>query len=841
MNLKGIFSTIQNRTIILVLALAGALNMQAQNQESSTLEAGKKQALIVEIVGKVIDKVTKLPLEFSTISLYSKEDSLVLTGTVSNAEGAFSLETSHRDFFLKVEFLAYLSAIVEVPELAESQVRIDLGVIELIPNVESMAEVEIRAEKSSVVMALDKRVFYVGKDLTSVGGTAEDVLRNVPGISIDSDGRFNLRGNGNIRILLNGRASSLVSNENLPGLRQIRANQIERVEIITNPSARYEAEGMAGIVNIVLKTNQLKGLNGSLDAHFGNNKNKGLGANFNYNKGRFNGFLGIGGWYANSPGTGSFRNRFYNLEYPDSTIFSNMNRTHERASLPGFIKFGADYNFNPKNTITTSFAYRKSNGKNSSDLKYKDALGSYGNVFLITQRLEDEKEKEADLLYSLIYKKSFSRKGHQLISDFQYEDKAAEKTSVFEEQYFDGLNNPLSGVDYLQLSGNEEGNRRLGINLDYILPLKTEGKFEAGWQSSFREIFNNYEVKEIINSIENPDADFTNDFLYRETIHGVYLNFGKAINKFTLQTGLRVEQSDVSTKLLATNEVNPRKYTDLFPSAFLSYNLSDKNSFQLSYSRRIQRPVSSDLNPFFTIRDRRNIFRGNPNIEPEHTNSYELGYIRYWEKASLSSVAYFRKTHNVIKRIQRIDADFPGVTITQAENLDFKRNYGIELTYAYFPHQKWRLNGDVNFFHSLSKGTFEHEGQEVFVGGGSFSMEAKTSSRFTIWKKILTQLTLGYSAPRTTTQGINKSTTALDFAAGMDFLKKNGTLTLSVNDIFNSRRRRSFSEDETFFSEDNFLWQSRTILISFNYRINQQKEPNRIYVNPLIEKDEVEY
>ncbi|MBK9016046.1 MAG: TonB-dependent receptor plug domain-containing protein [Saprospiraceae bacterium] len=208
-------------------------------------------------------------------------------------------------------------------------------------------------------MALDKRVFNVGKDLTSVGGTAEDVLRNVPGVSVDSDGRFNLRGNGSVRILLNGRASSLVSNENLSGLRQIRANQIERVEIITNPSARYEAEGMAGIVNIVLKTNQLKGMNASLDAHFGNNKNKGLGANFNYNKGRFNGFLGIGGWYANRPGTGSFRNRFYNLEYPDSTIFSNMNRTHDRASLPRFVKFGADYNFNPKNSITTSFAYRE--------------------------------------------------------------------------------------------------------------------------------------------------------------------------------------------------------------------------------------------------------------------------------------------------------------------------------------------------------------------------------------------------------------------------------------------------------------------------------------------------
>lgn len=813
-----------------VLLLAGAPGIQAQNQPP-----------VVKVVGKVVDRDTKMPLEFSTISLCSRKDSLVLAGAIAGAGGAFSLETNHRDFFLKIEFIGYLPSIFNETVVQTGQSRIDAGVIELAPDIEQMAVVEIRAEKSTVSMTLDKRVFNVGKDLTSVGGTAEDVLRNVPGISVDNDGRFTLRGNGNIRILLNGRASSLVSDENLSGLRQIRASQIERVEIITNPSARFEAEGMAGIVNIVLKSNQVKGWNGSVDAHFGNNENGGLAANVNYHTDRFNGFVGVGGWHAGRPGTGSFRNRFYHLEFPDSTVFSNMHRTHERASLPGFIKFGADLKINPKNTLTTSFAHRSSSGKNSSHLTYEDALGSPGNVFLVTKRLEDEKGKEKDWLYSLIYKKSFSEKGHQLISDIQYENKATTNTSVFEEHYFDGAGNPLGGTDYLQLSGNEEGDHRLGVYLDYTLPLKKDGKFEAGWLSAFREIYNNYEVKEIVNSVENPDVDFTNDFLYQETIHGAYVNFGQSIKKFTLQTGLRMEHSNVATKLLATNTTNPRKYTDLFPSAFLTYNLSEKNAFQLSYSRRIKRPVSSDLNPFFTIRDRRNIFRGNPNIQPEYTDAYELGHIRYWEKASLSSVAYFRWTQHVIKRLQRVDADHPGVTITQAENLDFKRNYGVEFTYALFPHQKWRLNGDLNFFHSLSEGSFWHEGKEVFVGGGSFSMETKASSRYTLREKLHTQLTLSYSAPRTTTQGVNRATTALDLALGMDFLKKNGTLTLSVNDLFNSRRRRSFSEDETFFSEDNFLWQSRTILLSFHYRINQQKEPNRIYVNPLMEEEEVEY
>ena len=828
---KGLISVIPFKAILLALLLAGALNnIKAQNQ-----------TLPVEITGRVIDRATKMPLESSTITLYSLKDSMMLTGTIAGAGGMFSLETNQRYFFLQIEFIGYLPSFFNMTTLENGEFRMDAGNIELTPYVRHMEPVEVRAEKSSVMMTLDKRVFNVGKDLTSIGGTAEDVLRNVPGISVDNDGRFILRGSDHIRILLNGRASSLVSNENLSGLRQIRASQIEQVEIITNPSARYEAEGIAGIVNIILKSNRTSGWNSSVDAHFGNNKNAGLGANVNYNTDRFNGFMGVGSWYNARPGTGSFRNRFYHPGFPDSTVFSNMHRRHTRESLPAFIKFGADYKINPKNTLTTSFAHRRSSGNNSSDLTYKDALGNPGNVLFVTKRLEDEKEKETDWLYSLIYKKSFLGKGHQFISDIQYEDKATAKTSVFEELYFDGANIPIGGTDYLQLSGSEEGDRRLGINMDYILPLKEEGKFEAGWQTAFREIYNNYEVREIVNQVENPDLNFTNAFLYQETIHGAYVNFGQAIKKFTLQTGLRMEHSNVTTKLVVTNISNPRRYTNLFPSVYLTYNLSDKNAFQLSYSRRIKRPVSSDLNPFFTIRDRRNIFKGNPNIGPEYIDTYELGYIRYWEKASLSSVAYFRKTENVIKRIQRIDADFPGVTITQAENLDFKRNYGVEFTYAFFPNQKWRLNGDVNFFHSVSEGSFWHKGKEVFVGGGSFTMESKASSRYSIREKLHTQITLSYAAPRTTTQGLNRATTALDFATGMDFLKKNGTLTLSVNDILNSRRRRSFSEDETFYSEDNFLWQSRNIVLSFHYRINQQKEPNRIYVNPLIQEDQGEF
>ena len=790
------------------------------------------------IIGKIVDGSTATPLEFGTITLYSQEDSLIITGGISDVKGKFLIETNNKSFFIKVEFIAYKAKTIDKIELKREGALLDLGTIKLVPDIEMLGEVSVRAEKSSIIMSLDKRVFNVGKDLTSRGGTAEDILRNVPGVAVDIDGNLTLRSAGTVRVLLDGKPSLLISGDHSNGLRQIQANMIEHIEVVTNPSARYEAEGMAGIINIVLKKNKRKGLNGSVNTNVGVPDNYGLGVNINYKKNKLNWFTGIGGWYVNRPGTGSFRNQFYNLENPDSTIFSSMDRTHERQSMPIYFKIGADYEFNAKNILMTSFSYRRSNHNNSSELIYEDAYGNPDNIFLITQRQENETENEAGLKYFLTYKKLFSRKGHYLITDVRYEDRTQKEVSFYDEMYFKKGNIQMDTSDLNQLSNEEEGNRRLGIRLDYVQSFKEEGKFEGGFQSSFRTITNDYRVRELVDEIEIPDPYFTNNLDYNEHIHAVYANFGNKINKFSFQFGLRAEYSDVKTRLLVTKETNPRKYTNLFPSTFFTYDLPDNNAIQLSYSRRIQRPSFIDLNPFFTLIDRRNIFRGNPNVDPELTDSYELGHVKYWEKGSLSSILYFRKTDAVIKRIQRVDENFPDRTITQAENLDFKRNYGLELIYSFSPNKWWQVNGDVNFYHSLSQGTYLYAGQAIFVGGESFSMTAKTSSRITLWKKVITQATFNYAAPRTTTQGVNKSMLALDFAASMDLLKNNGTVTLSINDIFNTRRRRSVSEDLTFISEDNFLWQSRSVLLSFNYRFNQLKKRNDIYSYPVEEEND---
>lgn len=811
-------------------SLAGAMNGDAIGRDTLVSKT--------VVIGKVVDPQTRLPLEYTTISLYAAADTMPAAFGFTDQKGDFVLNTDKQRFYLKLEFVAYLSKIIEDIELPGNGDTLDLGLIEMVPDVELLGTVEVRAEKSSVMMSLDKRIFNVGKDLVSQGGTAEDILRNVPGIWVDINGEVSLRSSGGVRILVDGQTSLLINGKNSDGLRQIQASVIERIEIITNPSARYEAEGMAGIINIVMKKDNSSGLNGSVSANAGYPDNFGIGGSMNYRKNKLNLFTGAGIWYIDRPGQGSYRNKFFSASNPDSTLLSNLDRTHQRSGKPINFKIGADYFINGQNTLTTSFSFRKSKDNNTSNLKYTDAYGSIDNAHLITERLENETGDEENLNSFLRHRKTFGNKEHHLTSEIRFEREQENEISNFGEHYFDGKNIAIDTISFNQVTSNKSDNALILVKSDYILPIGKHTKFEGGFQSSFRTIRDDYRVNNLINDIEIPDSNFSNNFKYHEIIHGVYADFGSRIGKFSYQGGLRTEYSDVNSGLEVKGEMKKSKYLNFFPSAFIGYDFENQSGVQLSYSRRIERPAFLDLTPFFTLRDRRNIWRGNPNIRPEFTHAIELGYLKYWERGTLSAIAYYRKTDDVIKRIQRVDERFPETTITQAENLDIKRNFGVEFTYSLTLNKWWRLNGDMNFFHSFSEGFYRHQGLDVYVGGKSFSMQSKTISRFTFWNKLNTQFTLNYSAPRRTTQGVNRMTIAVDFATSIDVMKNNGTVTLNVSDLFNSRRRRSFSEDAVFFSEDNFLWQSRAIVLSFHYRLNQHKKQSQIYSSPIREDKE---
>ena len=773
------------------------------------------------IKGVVVDDATQQPLDYATITLYNAKDSTMVGGTVTNPTGAFSLEAAFGSYYAVIDFLSYKNHTISDIKLSRDQPVADLGLVALQSDATVLQEVEVRAEKSQMQLSLDKKIFNVGKDLANAGGNATDVLDNVPSVSVDVEGNVSLRGSSGVRILINGKPSGLVGISNTDGLRNIPANLIERIEVITNPSARYEAEGMAGIINIILKKEKDNGLNGSFSVSAGYPQNYGVSANLNYRRDWANLFASYGLNYRQSPGGGSLYQEFYDTnEYgPDTTFLLQQDMDRKRGGLSHNIRLGSDFFLKPNSTLTASFNVRPSKDDNVSELEYRDYLFSLDNPTEVTRRRDDEREDELNQEYALAWRREFAGEGHELLAEARYQNNVETEQSTISENYFSPELVESGEPGLQQRSYNREAEKMLILQVDYIHPFSKDSKFEVGYRSSFRDIDNNFYVEEFGSSDWVYLPDFTNEFIYNEDIHAGYAIYGNKFGRFSFQLGLRGEYSDVRTELLQTGESNPRDYFNLFPSGHVNYELPAQNAIQLSYSRRINRPHFWHLNPFYSFSDARNFYSGNPNLDPEYTHSMEFGHIKYWDNASLTSSVYYRYTEGVTERIRTVDAE--GNSFTRPVNLSTEKSWGAEATFSVSLTDWWDVDGNVNVFHSTTEGEFEGQSFDA----EALSMFGRLNTKMKLWKKLDTQLRFNYRAPRNNTQGRTKSMSHLDLAFSKEVLNNNGTLTLSVNDLFNSRRRRYISEGPDFYTEGDFQWRrGQQATLTLTYRLNQKKE-----------------
>ena len=791
---------------------------------------GKPSMTIIK--GKVVDQSSDSALEFATISIFAKKDSSLLTGGITEEDGTFSFSLKPAGpMYAEVEFIGYESLTVDniVPE--KGKPVIDMGVVVMSVGGINLDEIVVRAEKSDMQFSLDKRIFNVGKDLASRGGNASDVLDNIPSVTVGVEGEVSLRGSENVRILINGRPSGLVGLNGTDGLRTINASMIERVEVITNPSSKFEAEGMAGIINIILKKDRAKGFNGSFELTGGTPLQYGAGANLNYRQDKFNFFLNYS--YRKRTGdSNGFRYQEFYLE--DTTKVSLQRQVRERSGEDHSFRFGSDYLLSDNEVLTAAFLYRYGEDNNNNYVEYRDADFPAGalatrptNEFFdqYILRTDTENELEPTLEYSLRYDKKFKDDGHKLTGDISFQSNDEEESSFFNESLYE--NDLLVNDDLLQQrSANEEGQRQWRLQLDYSKPFDNGYKTEMGALGTFREITNNYLVETFATTIASPDdrvwvteEGLSNDFIYGEDVLGGYLNIGKDFEKISFQIGTRAEYSNIKTELIQTNELNDRDYINFFPSGFLSYKMAGENSFQASYSRRIRRPRFWDLNPFFTFTDRRNFFSGNPDLNPEFTDSYEIGHLKYWESGNIGSSIYYRRTTDNIQRVQTQNVE-DQTTIRRPENVGTGENMGFEFLFAYTGIKWLRLDGSINGFRFITKGTSE-SGQNFNVD--NFAWTSRLNSRISFWKNADLQLRLNYRAPRETLQGNRKSITSLNIAFSKDFTP-DLTFTLSVQDAFNNRKRRGEFFADDFYEESEFQWRPRTLTATVNYRINKKKE-----------------
>lgn len=769
----------------------------------------------VQVGGKVVDAQSKSPLEYASVRIFKKVDSSFVAGAITSQDGKFSFESPAGMYYGLVEFMGY--EVKKVNQIQVASSGTDLGTLELKVSASLLNEVTVQGAKSSMEMTLDKKIFNVGSDLANAGGTAADVLTNIPSVAVDVEGNVSLRGSNSVRILIDGKPSGLVSLKGGSGLQQLQGNIIERVEIITNPSARYEAEGLSGIINIILKKEQKQGFNASFDVVAGNPTNFGVAANLNYRRKNLNFFINYGLSYRNAPGKNS---QYQELYRNDSTFITEKEMTTKLKGQYNSARGGLDYYINDKNVLTAAYTYRISKGKRFSTIQYKDYLSSLSNLSSSTVRTQDEDEEEPNSEYAITYKKTFDRKGQEFVFDVRYLDNWEDSDQFYGEQRYrpDGTK-PVPFV--LQRALNFETEKQLLFQADYVHPIGKTGKFEAGGRSSSRDMTNDYAVTQETETGWIALPGLTNDFLYQERIHAVYGILGNKSGKFSYQAGLRAEWTDLTTKLRQTNEVNDRSYADLFPSIHATYDLPKQNALQLSYSRRIRRPQYNDLTPFATYSDNRNYWSGNPDLNPEYTNSFEIGHIKYLPKGSFSSSLYYRYTTGKIVSYKTVDEE--GIAFTRPENIGTEDAYGAEFTTSQDLFSWWKMDASINFFRAIIDGTRVDESLE----SDTYSWFTRVNSKFTLYKSVDLQVRGNYEARQRTPQGIRKALATLDLAASKDVLKGNGTLTLSVTDVFNSRKNRSITEGVNFYSTNVSQGRLRQVNLMLNYRLHQTKKKNK--------------
>lgn len=794
------------RKILLILSLTIGLYTIAQRPQNF------QKPTKITLSGKVIDQETQQPLEYATITLKNARFPDRLQGGITNEEGVFNFEIFPGRYTVTTEYISFEKDIKEGVVLRESK---DLGTIALGIEVNSLNEVELVAERTEVEIRLDKRVYNVGKDITVRGGSVSDVMDNIPSVSVDVEGNISLRGNDNVRILINGKPSGLVGLSGPDALRQLPAESIERVEVITSPSARYEAAGTAGILNIILKREELAGFNGSFILNGGTPTTYGGSASLNWRNKKLNIFSTTSYNDGKSLGGGVFNSEYFNGIQPST--FSNETRDYNRNRERFFINLGAEYFFDDNTSLTLSaFTRTSNNGSNNTTIIEDTDLN--GNVLNRLGRYQDETEKDNSSQFTANFTKKFSDKGHELVIEFQ-----SEESSEDESDFADNTN------VFDQASSTEEKQKRELLQIDYVYPIDENTQFEAGFRGNYSQQDTDYQVFDINGNIRTLNTNLTNYLGFTQNVNAAYTQYGEKIEKFSYLLGIRMENTKIIIDQRTADIYQEKKYTDWFPTLNLSYEFNEKENITLGYSRRIRRPRSWSLNPFQSLTSLTFFRQGNPDLDPSYANSFDVGYLKRWDKITLNGSVYYSTSKQVITRITEATGtivrvsddpviDVPALRSTSI-NLAENNRTGTEFTLTYSPKRQVRISGNFNIFNSETIGTYENQVLDAEI----VSWFARINASFPLPFGITTQLRTFYRGPSATAQTETQGILSMSGAINKDLFNKKGTMSFRASDIFNSRKRKSTTETETFRNYTEFQWRQPTYIFTFTYRINENK------------------
>ncbi len=804
---------LQKKNLLTILLMVLFLNGFSQK--------GKRERPKIGVLsGEIIDNRTGEKLEYVTVALFSLRTKNLVTGGISDKNGRFKIkEIPLGKYDIKFNFISYQEKIIKnVAFSPKGKIKNNLGIIKLEINDLELEGIEVVSEKSMMVNTIDKKVFNVSQNFTSDGGSATEIMQNIPSVDVDIDGNVSLRGSENVTILIDGKPSGL---DATTLLEQIPASSIESVEVITTPSAKFDPDGMAGIINVVLKKNKLKGMNASITTGINSDKGMNASAQLNFRKEKFNLYTN----YAFRNDKRSMNGTTYRENYltNDATIILDQRLKKSNDISSNLIKFGGEYYLNDKNTFSMDFSHNQGGMYRIEDLEYRTLDGSNILTDLYFRDNTEDSDRQSSNI-NILYQKKFDKQKHVLDFSYSYNYSLREEDGDYAEQDYNLDYTPNNDVvPYLENNFSNNETKISSFQLDYVFPIDELSKLELGYKTILKNLNNNFEAEsfDYSQSLFLNDENKTNEFEYEQENHSVYGIYGRAMGNFGFQIGSRLEQTNTNSKLINTNEKHNNDYFSIFPSAHINYDLTEVQQFQLSYSRRINRPSTRVLNPFTDYNDPSNLRKGNPSLNPEYIDSYEMSYANRLDKFSFTTALYYRKTTDKISYFKIVEEDENGniTSTTTYKNFAKEQSIGLELVGTLRPFNWLNLTSSSNFYRSKIDGSNISDD----LANDAIAFSSKLMSTIKMPKSFSVQISGRYRSPRVFAQGKMFAFYMMDIAVKKKLWKDKANITLRLSDVFDTFKFSYELSDFNYMQKNVRNRSSRILSIAFTYRFGKNE------------------
>ena len=754
-------------------------------------------------------------LPFATVTLRDASNNKLIDGAVSDERGKVELESSVSYVVIQVDYVGF-ETLIFTKTLTK---KTDLGLIKLTPKENQLAAIDLVGRRSDVEIRLDKRVYNVGQNLNAKGTNVSDVLENIPSLSLDLDGNLELRGSSNVRILIDGKPSGLVGINGIDALADLPAESIDRVEVITAPSARYQAEGSSGIVNIILVKNTLKGLNGVFNISGGKFDSYGANASLNYKVGKFN-FFTNSGYGDNTDRGGAFQENTYTPVGNYDKFYET--RSFDRRRVGNNVNLGVDINLAQKTKLTFFYVINDRDGEDISENQQNHTLIRENKTLSLRSEIEKDKDISKQLSFTLTHK--FNEVGHNLDVTFQTERIVEDEFSDLQTQTF----LPIKALGFLEENNTKERKKQFLAQIDYVFPINKNTQFEAGYRTTNEYLDTSFMVlNEITGGTMVVDEDLTNFLDYEQSIHAFYSQFGKKWNSFSFLAGLRYEHTDWTVIQKTTSEVGNNIFDGLFPTLNIGVEFSETANLTFGYNRRLTRPSARGLNPFRSRVSETSFYQGNPNLRPSYSDGFDLGYLKQFKKFTLNSSIYFRRTYEPTQRITVESGEFVEVNGENTAvikrlpvNFGSQDRFGLETNSTIRWSTMWNTNLSFNIYKTIDKGTYEN----LVLDNENESWSGNFRNNLKLPWDINTQINIRYLGPQKSAYGSRKGFSSTSLGLSKDILNNDATINLNFNDVFNTGIWRWSSFTETIFTEAEYQRRKPFYKITFTYRFRQEKE-----------------